>query len=394
MFDQRKIRLLLWSPYGCGTHYCGPATYTHRVYSNIDQAKFNCSLVHGFPEQCVENLFVQQHCIGNFRQGRFDKWRFLRNGKNWFSKHGHGHDLFHAIGDADGSLSVASLAKKQGMPVVQFLAILGGRLVPKPGFKKVIGVYRHRLAIAKSFDAIIALSSEIEAELLRLGVQQKRIARIPNFADTDRFVSLFGNEKAAAKQALGVRSLPMITFAGRLCERKRPHLIVEAIGQLKERNIEVQCALVGPFAENDPYITRMRETIESRRLKDLVTFVGFTKRVEDWLQASDIFCLPSLNEGMPGALIEALSCGLPVVASSFSSAADVIDSDRIGSIVATHSPVSDLADAIHRCLTENQTINDFNYRRSYVESNFSLAAVTRMHEQLFQRVLNGKDAYL
>ncbi len=391
MNANKKHNILLWSPNGCGEHYNGPAKYTYRVYSMLDRARFRFTLAHGSTAQeDLSELFDEQHLVRKIKGGKWSKYQFVRSGLSWIRNNADQFDLLHAVAGYEVTVPAAHLARKMQVPVVLFVSNEQGGLASKGGIRALAGIYRKRQRMAREFDAIIAMSSEIETELLSYGIEEQRIVSIPNFADTGKYTTVDDARKKELRRELGLADLPTIVFVGRLCERKRPHLIVEAISLLASQGKEVQAVFVGPYSENEPYFKEMISKAEG--VMDRLVFAGFTNKVEQWLQASDIFCLPSRNEGMPGALVEAMACGLPAVVSPFSSANDLVRNPELGKILTADSNPEEIADAVSELLQEKSALQASHIRRDFIVENFSLAAVSKMYRSLFERVIAGKPA--
>ena len=387
----RKQNVLLWSPFGSGEHYCGPATYTHRVYTKLDAEQYRCSLAHGFTDQPNLPVFAEQFFVRPFGKSASVNLRFVSEAKKWATKNVEKFDLFHGVSGFACTVSAAEIAKKKGLPVVLFVSIKDGGLsaTGKNYLSRLLGVHRRRQKVAQTFDAIIALSAEINTQLLSIGIQPEKIVRIPNFADTEKYSPATEDQRMELKQELGLPQMPTISFVGRICERKRPHLIIESLQYMREKGTDVHCAFVGPFERDDPYFQRLEQLVADLKLDNHVTFVGFTTVVEQWLKASDLFCLPSSNEGMPGALVEALACGLPSIASPFSSAKELIVDSVMGNVLTKESRPEEIGDAALTLLSDAQKCSNVDRRRQFVLDNYSLSAVAQKHSELFQRVLRG-----
>lgn len=381
--------VLLWSPYGSGEHYSGPAKYTYRVYSEMPPGKFNFSLAHGFAQQENLPIFQNTHMISNLVGDVRSTLRFVREGKNWVKENASRFDLFHAVSGYQTTVPAAHLAKKAGVPVVLFVSNERGGLASKGGLKQLLGVYSRRQKMAREFDAIIALSKEIAEELRTLGTREDRIVSIPNFADTTKYCLAAETEKTKLRQELNLRNVPTVVFVGRVTERKRPHLIGEAIGQLKRQNIEAQAVFVGPFDEQDPYYTRIVSHSRENGYGERLIFTNFTNAVPQWLKASDVFCLPSANEGMPGALVEAMGCGLPAVVSPFSSARELVKSDEFGRVLSGQGSSGEIAETLREYFSQPISRPEQIARSSFVEDNYSLAAIATKYSNLFQRLIAG-----
>ena len=121
-------------------------------------------------------------------------------------------------------------------------------------------------------------------------------------------------------------------FSGELSARKRPHLLLEALVLAVERGLDWRILFVGPEV-GDEYGAELHEMMDARGIRDRVTMLGFSREVEKAYQASDITCLPSMNEAMPSAVVEAMVTGMPAVLTQFSSASDLVPSDEYGKIV-------------------------------------------------------------
>lgn len=387
----RKHKVLLWSPFGSGEHYCGPATYTHRVYSQLDSNQYQCSLAHGYSDQPDLPVFNQQFFVRPFSKGLATNLRFVHSAKKWAASNVTKYDIFHGVSGFACTVSAAEIAKQKDVPVVLFVSIKDGGLAAagKNRLSRLLGVHRRRQNVAKTFDAIIALSDEVNDQLLSIGINSDRIARIPNFADTEKYSPVDDDSRNRLKKDLGLPEMPTITFVGRICQRKRPHLIVESLQYMREKGTDMHCALVGPYQQNDPYFQRLKQLVSDLKLDNHVSFVGFTTEVEKWLKASDLFCLPSSNEGMPGALVEALACGLPSIASPFSSAQELIVDSVMGKVLTKESRPEEIGEAALTLLSGSHKCSNVTRRREFVVKNYSLAAVAQKHSDLFQRILNG-----
>lgn len=389
---QSQKQLLLWSPFGSGEHYSGPATYSFRVCSQLDPSRFRISLAHGFSDQDEYELFKEQHLVGTWSQGVVSGLKFSMLAKSWLRQNYRKFDLLHALSSFHHSMIGVEEAIRLGLPTSLFVSIKEGGLASKGGLKGRFGVYRRRQNVAKNVDAIVALSAEIEQELLSLGIQQRRIFRIPNFADTAKYHPVSLADRIELREKLRLADIPTVAFVGRLTERKRPKLLVEAVKVLRDRGKESQLVFVGPKNDSDPYIAEIIQYITDNQMSREVIFTGFTSEVEEWLQASDIFCLPSKNEGMPASVVEAMACGLPSIVTPFSSARELVAESWLGTVLSEQPLAEELADAIEDCVGHLGDLNRTSLRRQRAVKNYSLAAVTKMYSDMFSRIISGQDS--
>ena len=178
-------------------------------------------------------------------------------------------------------------------------------------------------------DRFVATTAEIEAGLLRDGIKGAKIARIPNFIDSDLFAPASPEVKKSIKAELGYDEGPLVTFSGRFIARKGIDHLLEAWRVVLDECPEARLLLLG----DGPLLGEMKKRAASLGITDSLSFRGHVGRVTDYLHGTDLFVLPSLQEGMPNSLLEAMACGLPVVATRIGGGIDIIKSGINGVLV-------------------------------------------------------------
>jgi glycosyltransferase involved in cell wall biosynthesis len=194
--------------------------------------------------------------------------------------------------------------------------------LPSTPFRRARRRLAYRL-LHRHLDRVITLSAAMRQLVRDLGTQAK-IEIIPNGVDLQRFrpVSAAG-EASALRSALGIRERDtMITTVGSLIPRKGSDLLVEAWTRFAQRFPETHVVIIGPrFGPNHPVLGEFRRKVDSlvraSGASERVHFTGFVPNVEDFLRASDLFVLPSAEEGLPGVVLEAMASGVAVIATSF-----------------------------------------------------------------------------
>ena len=176
-----------------------------------------------------------------------------------------------------------------------------------------------------SSDGVVAISSEIKTELLSLGVKEEKIFYIPNGVNLDKFNT---DIKINNKDVFFDGSI-VVAFCGAIIKRKRPHLLIESLKLLPDT---YKVCLIGPYNYDDSYVRDLFNYISDNNLKNRVLFTGFVNNPEEFLKKSRYFCLPSENEGMPNALLEAMACGCIPIATDISGVKDIICDSSIGYI--------------------------------------------------------------
>jgi glycosyltransferase involved in cell wall biosynthesis len=238
-------------------------------------------------------------------------------------------DLVHAH-EILSPASVAVTSKRfLGHPVVVKLlrgGLLGDiyKLEHRP-----FGRQRFR-GLCHDVDAFVVISREIENELAVRGVQQQKRMIIPNGVDTDVFAPASESEKKSIRTELRLpEQALLVVYVGRLVAEKRVDSLLRLWNDLRIEIPDAFLAIVGSGVEED-------------RLKEIpaagVQFVGQSGDTARYLRAADLFVLPSSTEGLSVSLLEAMSTGLPVLATSVGGSQDVIQHESNGYLIAPDKP--------------------------------------------------------
>lgn len=164
------------------------------------------------------------------------------------------------------------------------------------------------------------------------GVPASKTRAILYGVDTERFRPLPGG---AARRGLGLKGKgPVFGVIARLTEQKGHRFLLEAAASA----LRVRPDLRFVFAGDGP----LRETLEAQArglgIGDRVRFLGFRSDVPALLAAFDVFVLPSLYEGLPNAVLEAMACGRPVVATAVDGTPEVVEDGVTGLLVPPRDP--------------------------------------------------------
>lgn len=237
-------------------------------------------------------------------------------------------------------VAVQKICAELGIPVM--LTALGCDLNLYSTFRFRRGAIRAALAGAQR---VSVLNSAMRDTCSRLGVAPDHVAVIPNGVDTDIFTIL---DRSACRAELGLPADGrVILFVGSLDPVKGIDTLLRAFGALSPRLLEpTRLAVVGGGHLEQP----LKALAVELGLADRVTFAGPVShaRLPVWMNAADFLCLPSLREGHPNVMMEALACGTPVVGSAVGSVPDFIDGAT--GFLATPGDAADLADKLGRCL--------------------------------------------
>jgi glycosyltransferase involved in cell wall biosynthesis len=192
-------------------------------------------------------------------------------------------------------------------------------------------------------DALICVSrSELDQARSHAITAQARMVLIENAIDVGRFAVV--GDPAKAKVALGLDSRrPVVGFIGRLSRQKGVNHFVEAAIIVLEAAVDAQFLLVG---EGEMW-PELQKRVRKSRVEDSVLMIGHRTDIETVMAALDIFVLPSLYEGLPYTLMEAMAAGRPVIATRVRGNRDLIVDGENGLLVPPGDPAALAESVIH-----------------------------------------------
>ena len=204
---------------------------------------------------------------------------------------------------------------------------------------------RERQRIYTSADALIGNSEGVVASLRELlGSAAPPLHCIPNPVDLDRITRLAASDDVHP-WCLEQRT-PLVISVGRLVSAKDFATLIRAFSRLHER-LPARLLILGDGRQR----AALQRLIRRLGLGDVAALPGFLPNPFAHLARADLFVLSSRYEGSPNALIEALACGTPCVATDCRSGPrEILADGRLGPLVPVGDAVA-LADAMHRVLT-------------------------------------------
>ena len=235
-------------------------------------------------------------------------------------------------------------------------------------------------SILKRVDFFIAMTEEIENALLNDGCQKDRIKRIPNWVDTNRFCPVDPAIKSFLRKKLGLDDSLLVLFIGRLVYRKGADLLIKAWKEVISDNPSCVLVLAGAGIEQN----NLESLLRDMGMEKNVLFLGHINNADEYLKAVDIFVFPSRQEGMPTILLDAMACGLPVIASKIGGVVDVLEDGKEG-ILFEHEDVSGLSAALDRLIRNKKTRDRLGAEaRKKIVETFSIDRVTDEYIKLYK----------
>jgi glycosyltransferase involved in cell wall biosynthesis len=222
----------------------------------------------------------------------------------------------------------------------------------------------------------------------RFGVPLDRTVVLPNAVDRATADLPGTYDRARERSELGLsRDERLLCTVGRLERSKGHRFLLQALAELRsrERGLRVRLVLIGAGPEE----SALRRLAESLDLTDRVALLGVRDDVAEIVAASDLFVLPSLNEGLSQAVLEAMTLGTPIVATDVGGTSDVVESGRTGWCVPPAQPVA-LADAIQEALGNPGTATAYaDAARALVAQKFNLRLHVARLQALYAGVASG-----
>ncbi|MBK6430022.1 glycosyltransferase [Candidatus Amarolinea dominans] len=174
-----------------------------------------------------------------------------------------------------------------------------------------------------------------------------------------------------------------VLCAARLIERKGQQHLLGALARLASQGVSLRVILAGT-GDAEPLLRQQAQTLG---LQDKVQFLGFVERsaMPAVYAQADIFCLPSFNEGMSMALLEAMASGLPVIVTTTGGLEELLDGNGL---VAPWADVEALAGALATLAQDDPLRAEYGRRGRQIAERFAWPAIVQQYVQLCQRVLD------
>jgi glycosyltransferase involved in cell wall biosynthesis len=199
----------------------------------------------------------------------------------------------------------------------------------------------------KNANAVITVTGDLKNKLMGIGIPEKKISVIYNGVNLESFKP---TDKNAARQSLGLpQDKKIVLFAGNLEEVKGIRFLIESWRRLvKKFDKKIILVIIGEGKEKRGLL----RLAGKYRLKDYVLIAGSKPHsvMPQWINAADVFCLPSIREGCPNVLLEAISCNKLVVASNVGGIPEIIKPSR-SSILVEPGNIESLTEGLEKALS-------------------------------------------
>lgn len=347
-----------------------------RLIDNLDKEKFHsivCLLKDGWLNKTLQRQGVETVIIPQTRS--FD-YTWIKSALKCLADKK--IDLMHSHEFAMNTYS-SMLSVIKGIPCV---STVHGKNYYWEKFQRKLA-YR----FVSRVSSMVPVSDDIRNFLVsKVGIHKKRLTVIPNGIDFNLYQN--NEEKRFSfRKTLGIsQDATLIGAVGNLYPVKGHTYLIQALAKIKQTHANIQLVIAGRGNE----LSSLQDDAKQYEVIDNVHFLGFREDIPEILNAIDMFVMPSLSEGMPLSILEAMAAERPVIASRVGGIPEVIVDSQTGYLSEAKSPV-DLASKISKCIDDKDaTSRIIKKAKEKVIMDFSMQAMMNGYLQMYDKLLKKK----
>lgn len=302
-------------------------------------------------------------------------WLYMRCLRQWLTTHA--IDVAYVSMLKHDAYTTVSIAKRQGFPVV--LRPEGAGATGDIAWQGW-GRFGKRIAArCKTADAIVSIAPAITDELTHAGFDPSTIHPLPNGVPIPEIP---WNRRA------DWRARPRAIYVGRLAREKGLDLLIDAWPEVLHAFPTARLTLIGEGPERPALEARAAALGLSRGPDGAIDMPGASDDPTHLLRGADLFILPSREEGMSIALLEAMALGIPLVATAIPGNQRLVQTFKHGRLVPPEDPAALAAGVIDQWTGFDRAFQMSREARKRAQAEFSIQAVARRHLALFQQLID------
>lgn len=249
-------------------------------------------------------------------------------------------------------------------------------------FKPIISLRNRFLHRARGW---LAVSTPIKDEFCEGGLSAEAITLIPNGIDTREFQPASPEARLDLRRRYGFGEARVFMYAGKLIRGKGLEMLLRVWARYITNYPGDLLVLVGS-GEGQPLSCEkdLRAFARDHRLETTVRFTGYTEGVADYLRAADCFLFPSESEAQGLAPLEAMACGLPVIASRIPGVMDMVTHGKNGVLIETRNETQWLDALTHFSTDPDHVAIQVRAALTTARENYGIQAVALRHAELFR----------
>lgn len=188
----------------------------------------------------------------------------------------------------------------------------------------------------KKFDKVVGVSEKIISELIKSSIPKEKIEFVSNGIDIEKFTpeKIDKTKVTQIKKELGIKdNEKVVGTIGRLSKQKGHIYLIYAAKEIIKEFPNVKFLIVGDGELKEELLLEVKKL----NLEEKIIFTGFRNDIPEILNVIDIFVLPSLNEGMPMVLLEAMAAKKPIIATNVGAIPKLIENNKTGFLIELKS---------------------------------------------------------
>jgi len=258
--------------------------------------------------------------------------------------------------------------------------VTGVRVVPND--RSRLRALADRLTVGLA-DHVVSNSRAGKEFAIDLGVSPDAVSVIYNGRDSDVYGS--ATPSPELRESLRIPAgVPLIGTVGRLIERKGIYDILDAWPAILDAEPDAHFLFVG----DGPEFESLRGEVLDRGFDDSITLAGHREDIPEMLALMNLFVFPSHYEGLPGAVVEAMAAGMPIVATDVDGNGELLTHEETGLLIPPHDPEA-LARAVTRLLSSPVEARAYgSAARETARGEFSIERMAVAFQGLYRDLLD------
>ena len=345
----------------------------------VDRSRFNpslCSLLNPHPEEMIEVMRTLDVATYVLHKGSGVNYFLPFRLASLFAR-----ERVHLVNAHDIGATLYAVAAARLALVQHVVHTDHSQILTKHRFAPVYRwVLRHGISHA------VAVSEHLRRYLIdTFDLPEALVTTIPNGIDVARFAAPL--DISVLRRELGIREGDLVIGSvGRLMEQKGMAYLLKAFARLARRGGDMKLVIVGD-GELRHDLERLAQHLQ---VGDRVVFTGIRRDIPDFMRLFDVFALPSLWEGQPLTVVEAMAAGKPIVATDVGGNAEILKHGEFGVLVPSGDENA-LAGAIGALLSDAARARELGRKAaSHAALELTSASMVRKYEDVFAATAAGR----
>ena len=254
--------------------------------------------------------------------------------------------------------------------------------------KKILYILCDRLT-QRFVNKFIVVSQSLQEFLIKEhGIAPDKVTKIYNGIELDQYKPNLGPSGKFRKEFLAGEDELVVGSVGRLTYEKGHEFLLKSMPKVLESFPRTKFVLVG----DGQLKLKLENLAKELEISQTCMFLGFRDDIPQVLSSFDVFVLPSIMEGHPIAILEAMAMAKPIVASDINGIREQIENGRTGILVPPGDPQA-LAEGINQMLKDRTQAKKLGTEaRKQVEEMFDIEQQVALHEEVYKELLKGRRA--